>query len=142
MKKLILYCLVCLTIILTSCSQSPDYSVLEEEAINNLPTVSGYIKDLQTNNKDYQGYKIFDSTGDEKVVVISSGNGKNVLKVNQVEQSSKDTVVTVVQIDQASEQENSYVVVQIEEIVGAFFVYERFKYEESQRFYNGESPFQ
>ncbi|MGM7702388.1 hypothetical protein ACSVDE_11740 [Pseudalkalibacillus sp. Hm43] len=132
MKRLILFCLMCLTIILTSCSQSPDYSVLEEEEIKDLPTVSGYIKELQTNKKEYQGYKIFDSADDKKVVVISSGNGKSVVKVNQVEQSSKDTAITILQTDQASEHENSYVVVQIEEIVGAFYVFERVEYEEAQ----------
>jgi hypothetical protein len=116
-------------IILTSCSQSVDYTILDEETVNNMTVVSDYVEELQSRKPDYKGYKVFDTSDGNKVVVISSGEPNKTFKVHKVEKSSKDTGITTVQTDLPSEQKNPYVAISLDEIVGAFYVFERVQYE-------------
>lgn len=129
MKKHIVLINIFIVYFLTSCSQAVDYSILDEKTVDNLTSVAAYVDELQASNTDYKGFKVFDTSDGKKVVVISSGEPNRTLRVNQVEQSSKDTSITVVEVDLPSEQKNSYVVVRLDEIVGAFYVFEKVQYE-------------
>jgi nitrate reductase NapAB chaperone NapD len=128
MNKNIAFIFILFVGFLTSCSQSADYTILDDETINNMPTVSTYVEKLQSDNLDYKGFKVFD-TSDGKVVVISSGEANKTLKVHKIEKSSKDTGVIVLQSDTHSEQKNPYVAINLDEIVGAFYVFERVQYQ-------------
>ena len=127
MKKIILLSVSLFIIFLTGCVPSVEYSVLEEEEINDIPEVSNYVNELQSADNTYKGYKVFDTSDEDKVVVISSGEEKKALKVFEVTKSGVDTAVTVIELN--SEQSNPIVVIRMNEIVGAFYVFERVQYD-------------
>ncbi|NMD69361.1 hypothetical protein HHO41_03605 [Bacillus sp. DNRA2] len=129
MKKNILLILMLIVVFLTSCTQTVDYTILDKEKVNSMSAVSTYIDELQSSNSGYKGYKIFDISDSNKVVVISSGESNKTLKIHNIENSSKDTAITIVQTDLPSKQKNSYVVIRLDEIIGAFYVFERVQYE-------------
>lgn len=118
-----------IVVILTSCTETVDYTILDKEKVNNMSAVSTYIDELQSSNSRYKGYKIFDISDSNKVVVISSGEPNKTLKIHNIENSSKDTAITIVQTDLPSKQKNSYLVIRLDEIIGAFYVFERVQYE-------------
>lgn len=69
--------------------------------------------------------KYFTISEGKKAVVISAGKeGKN-LELVDVQTSSKDTAITVEDTDDRFEGTNPYIVVGIDEIEGAFFVYDQ-----------------
>lgn len=87
--------------------------------------IQQYIDQLQTEAIDYRGYKIFSISEGSKAIVISTGEGSKQLRIAEMHQSSKDTAVTIAETEDHSNDKNTYIVVGIEEIVGAFFVFER-----------------
>ncbi|MED3961311.1 hypothetical protein [Niallia taxi] len=131
MKKKSFCCVFLSFFLLSGCSSSMDYILLEEDAIKKLPDVFNYVDELQSTNTKYKGYKIFNASGKEKIVVISSGKDDVTLRVNDASKSSLDTSLTVVKVDEKSGQKNSYIAVKISEIVGAFSVLELDQYEEA-----------
>jgi type II secretory pathway pseudopilin PulG len=56
---------------LTSCLQSVDYTILDEETVNNMTAISAYVDELQSCKLEYKGYKVFDTSDGNKVVIIS-----------------------------------------------------------------------
>lgn len=129
MKKYIVLILILIVVLLTSCTQTVDYTILDEEKIHSMTAVSTYLDELQSSNAEYKGYKVFNISDLNKVVVISSGEPNKTLKIHNIEKSSKDTGITIVQTDLPSEQKNSYVAIELDEIIGALFVFERVKYD-------------
>jgi type III secretory pathway lipoprotein EscJ len=133
LKKNSILFIVFVVVFLASCSQSVEYSILDEETANNMAAVSVYIEELESRKSDFKGYKVFDTSGGKKIVVISTGEPNKTFKVHKVEKSSKDTAITIVQTELPSEQRNSFVVIRLDEIVGAFYVFERVQYEGTQK---------
>lgn len=106
-----------------------EYIELQEDELKDIPDVFDYVNQLQTTDNKYKGYKVFNSTKGNKVVVISSGKENITLKVNEATKSGLDTSITVVETELNSGQANSYIVVKVDEIVGAFYVFERVQYD-------------
>jgi hypothetical protein len=108
-----------------------DYTLLQEDEIKDIPDVLNYISELQSKNDKYKGYKVFNTSEGDKIVVISSGIENKTLKINEANKSSSDTALTVVGTEIKSGHKNSYIAVKIDEIVGAFYVFEKVQYEGS-----------
>ncbi|MFB3166582.1 hypothetical protein P5G62_005615 [Neobacillus sp. 179-C4.2 HS] len=131
MNKTILLSFLLFIFLLSGCSKSMDYTLLKEDEIKEIPDVLKYVNELQSKNDKYKGYKVFNTSDGDKIVVISSGIENKTLKINEANKSSSDTALTVVETEITSGHKNSYIVVKIDEIVGAFYVFERVQYEGS-----------
>jgi hypothetical protein len=131
MNKTILLSFLLFIFLLSGCSKSMDYTLLQEDEIKDIPDVLNYVNELQSKNDKYKGYKVFNTSDGDKIVVISSGIENKTLKINEANKSSSDTALSVVETEINSGHKNSYIVVKIDEIVGAFYVFERVQYEGS-----------
>ncbi|MFD1019501.1 hypothetical protein [Thalassobacillus hwangdonensis] len=119
-------------LLLTGCS--PDYAILTKEEIENIPSVSSYIDQLDNEKPKYKGYKVFELSDKQQVVVISSGMANKKLNVHKVERTSKDTAITFAQTHMEDDSKsNSYTAVKLDEAVGPIFVYERVHYGGAER---------
>ncbi|WP_349409912.1 hypothetical protein [Pseudalkalibacillus sp. SCS-8] len=134
MKKLVRlsFILLAAIILVTGCNSyvSDDYQVLELSQVEDLPDVYRYVMDLQESTPEVKGYKIFEGDGERKIIVIASGQDEKAIKIRSFHQSSKDTAITFRQVNLPTEQQNAYLIVQLEEIIGAFFVKEEVDYDE------------
>ncbi|MCF6138287.1 hypothetical protein [Pseudalkalibacillus berkeleyi] len=125
MKKGLIFMFL-VSIFLVACGKdSNGYWSIEDSEINKLSEIQQYVAELQSERIDYRGYKIFNIAEGKKAVVISTGESFKKLRIAKMHQSSKDTAVTIAKTEDHSNYKNSYIVVGIEEIVGAFFVFER-----------------
>ncbi len=122
MKKIIL--LLTLTLIVTTACSNNSW-VIENNRISESPEIETYVNQLQSDKTDYKGYKVFTFAEGKKAVVISSGKEGEKLELVDVQTSSKDTAITVEETDDSLEVTNPYIVVGIDEIEGAFYVYEQ-----------------
>jgi hypothetical protein len=115
---------VLLLLLTTACSNSTEsWWVLKNDQISKIPEIQSYVNQLQTDKKDYKGYKVFTIAEGKKAVVISLGKEGKKLDLVEVHTSSKDTAITIEETEQSTEDANPYIVVGIDEIVGAFYVY-------------------
>lgn len=101
---------------------------MEEGEIKDIPEVINYVNELQAKNDKYKGYKVFNTSNGDNIVVISSGVKNITLKIYEAGISSLDTTITVSKTEIKSGHNNSYIAVKIDEIVGAFYVFERVQY--------------
>ncbi|WLD93421.1 hypothetical protein [Alkalihalobacillus sp. AL-G] len=123
MKKGLIVCFILFIGVLTACGN--DYWVLEKSRINELSDIQNYVNQLQNDKSEYKGYKVFTISEGKKAVVISSGEEGKELELAEVHTSSKDTAITVKEGKEDADEKNPYIVVGIDEIVGAFFVYDQ-----------------
>ncbi|ALC89169.1 hypothetical protein AM500_04720 [Bacillus sp. FJAT-18017] len=115
---------VLLLLLTTACSNSTEsWWVLENDQISKSPEIQAYVNQLQTDKKDYKGYKVFTIAKGKKAVVISLGKEGKKLELVEVHTSSKDTAITIEETEQSTDDANPYIVVGMDEIVGAFYVY-------------------
>jgi ABC-type Fe3+-hydroxamate transport system substrate-binding protein len=122
MKKITL--LLTLTMIVTTACSSNSW-VVENNRISESPEIETYVNQLQSDKTDYKGYKVFTIAEGKKAVVISSGKEGEKLELVDVQASSKDTVITVEEALDSTEDTNPYIVVGVDEIEGAFYVYDQ-----------------
>jgi hypothetical protein len=116
--------LALILILIAGCSNSEkSWWVLQNNQLDNTPEIQSYVNELQSDKKEYKGYKVFTISEGKKAVVISLGREGNELELAEVHTSSKDTAITVKESSQSSKVANPYIVVGLDEIVGAFFVY-------------------
>ncbi|WP_369903356.1 hypothetical protein [Bacillus manliponensis] len=119
-NPLIIFCLSFL-ILITACDK--DLWIIEPTKVHKLPRIKNYINELQTDKVDYKGYKVFDNPDGNQIIVISSG-GNYELEIQHLHQSSKDTVIDVKVTNEKSKEKNSYVLVEVNKIIGAFYIIE------------------
>lgn len=123
MKKTILISFLLIFAVLTACSSKS--WVIEKSRISELPDVQNYVDKLQNNQTDYKGYKIFTISEGKKVVVISSGEHGQQLDLADVQISSKETAITVERGKEEAKEKNPYILVGIDKIQGAFYVFDQ-----------------
>lgn len=111
-----------MAVILSGCGEN--FTVIEEDKMKEFPEVHNYIELLQKEKPDYRGYKVFTNEDGAKIVVISAGSGSKSLKLSRVHQSGKDTAIEFEERNIESEDVNPYLIVELDDIVGAFYVYE------------------
>ncbi|MCT8136723.1 hypothetical protein H1D32_02525 [Anaerobacillus sp. CMMVII] len=119
MKKLSFLLLLAL-VFLTACGNNS--WVLEDHRLGELSEIESYVNELQTERVMYKGYKVFTISEGKKAVVISLGKPGTRLDLVEVQSSSKDTVITIKKTDDRTDYKNSYIVVGLDEIKGAFYV--------------------
>lgn len=123
MKRFFLVLILLFIGTITACGN--EVKVLEQNQINKQKYVQNYINELQKNKNDYRGYKVFEISKGKSTVVISSGEEGKKLKLGEVETSSVDTSIKIEEAKEKASEKNSYIIVEIEKIEGAFYVYDK-----------------
>lgn len=86
MKKVCLIILVLTVTMLSACSNT---WVLEKDRLGEVGTVKNYVEQLQEDDTDFQGYRVFTISEGKKMVVVSSGSSDQILKFTEADTSSR-----------------------------------------------------
>lgn len=120
MKKIFLLS-VLLVIFLSACGSNT--WVLEKERLSEDRDIEAYVKSLQQVHTDFRGYNVITIAEGSKMVVVSTGTDLNTLEFKEADISDDNTVITVEELDkQAVDEENSFILIGIDEIKGELTV--------------------
>ncbi|MGD6873713.1 hypothetical protein ACQCU1_16160 [Sutcliffiella horikoshii] len=120
MKKIYLIIFVLMTVFLSACGSNT--WVLEKDRLDEVASVKNYVEQLQNDNTDFRGYKVFTISEGKKMVVVSSGTSNQTLKFKEADVSNNSTIITVEEESRKTEEKNSYILIGIDEIKGEFSV--------------------
>ncbi|WLR42292.1 hypothetical protein LC087_16445 [Bacillus carboniphilus] len=119
MKKLLL--LVFLLLVTLSACVSNTW-VLEKDRIDEDSNVGNYVVQLQNNETDFRGYKVFTISEGRKMVVISSGSSDKTLEFSKADITENNTTISIKEINEDAKEKNSYILIGIDRIEGELIV--------------------
>ncbi|MCA1054335.1 hypothetical protein LCM10_04990 [Rossellomorea aquimaris] len=114
--------LLILMLLLSACSITSHTWVLEKDRLSEVSSVKNYVEQLQTNEADLRGYRVFTISEGSKMVVVSSGSIDKALKFVEADVSENNTTISVEEISQNSDEANPYILIGIDEIKGELTV--------------------
>lgn len=120
MKKIYLIILVLTTVFLSACGSNT--WVLEKERLDEVESVKNYVEQLQNDNTDFRGFKVFTISEGKKMVVVSSGTSNQTIKFKEADVSNNRTTITVEEESMETNEKNSYILIGIDEIKGELSV--------------------
>ncbi|MFN7253255.1 MAG: hypothetical protein ACK4M9_21145 [Anaerobacillus sp.] len=120
MKKIFLTLLVLVITFLSACSSNT--WVLEKDRLNEVGDVASYVGELQTNQTDFRGYRIFTISEGKKMVVVSSGTSNKTIEFTGADVTKNNTSISVVEVNKESDEENSYILIGLDKIEGELTV--------------------
>lgn len=93
--------------------------VLSEAEINQYPPIEEYINQFENEKSDFEGYKVMDIADGKRAIVLTS---TSTLTLSNVELTSLDTAITV---ERGNEGARSFIIVLLNDIKGALYVYDQ-----------------
>jgi hypothetical protein len=120
MKKTFLIFIVLMLTSLSACG--PNIWILEKDRLSELGNVEDYVGQLEGNQSEFRGYRVFTISEGKKMVVVSSGSSDKVLKFTAADVSKDTTTISVEEENKKSHEVNSYILIGIDEIQGEFAV--------------------
>ena len=119
---------------LSACGSNNDNEpftwVLEKDRLVESGGIEDYVAQLQNEQPDYRpeltefrGYNVFTVSEGMKMVVVSTGLSDKTLEFTGADVSENNTTILVKEVNQESEEENSYILIGIEEIKGELTVF-------------------
>ncbi|WP_373893211.1 hypothetical protein [Virgibacillus sp. CBA3643] len=120
MKKVCLILFALTVAFLTACGSNT--WVLEKDRLNEVGSVKNYVEQLQNNHTEFRGYRVFTISEGKKMVVVSSGTSNHTLEFTGAGVSNNSTTITVEEETKETDEENSYILIGIDEIKGEFSV--------------------
>lgn len=112
--------LVLFTIVLSGCNSSS--WELEKERAGEIKEVQAYVESLQEKTPDAKGYRVFTISEGKKMIVLSSGDENNALRLEGVSFSSEKTTITVKETNKNNGESNPYLMIGLREIKGDLVV--------------------
>lgn len=122
MKKILLLSFILMTMLLSACSSNTNTWVLEKDRLTEAGDVESYVEQLQNNQTDFRGYKVFTISEGAKMIVVSSGSTDKTLKFTKADVSDNNTTISIEEVNQESEEENPFILIGIDEIKGKLTV--------------------
>ena len=134
MKKIFLLSFILMMTFLSACGSNNDNEpftwVLEKDRLVESGGIEDYVAQLQNEQPDYRpeltevrGYNVFTVSEGMKMVVVSTGLSDKTLEFTGADVSENNTTILVKEVNQESEEENSYILIGIEEIKGELTVF-------------------
>ncbi|WP_416150065.1 hypothetical protein ACM26V_03430 [Salipaludibacillus sp. HK11] len=119
MKKRFLTLFILLIIFLSACGHNT--WVLEKDRLSEVGGVANYVEQLQNNQSDFRGFRVFTISEGKKMVVVSTGSSDQILSFTGADVSN-NTTITVEEENKQSDEENSYILIGIDKIEGELSV--------------------
>jgi ABC-type microcin C transport system duplicated ATPase subunit YejF len=120
MKKMSLILITFAITILSACSNST--WVLEKDRIGEDTDIERYADKLQSDYPDFRGYKVFTISEGSKMIVVSTGSSEQSLKFKDAIVTNDKTTITLEEENKQTSEENSFIMIGIEEIKGELSV--------------------
>ncbi|SES18596.1 hypothetical protein SAMN04487944_12266 [Gracilibacillus ureilyticus] len=119
MKKayLILFIMI---IFLSACNSNT--WVLEKDRLSETGSVKDYVEQLQNDQTDFRGFRVFTISEGKKMVVVSTGTSNQTLEFIDANVADNSTTITVEGKSSETDEENAYILIGIDEIKGELSV--------------------
>jgi|SRR5690625_105579 len=120
MRKVCLILFILTVAFLSACGSNT--WVLEKDRLNEVGSIENYVEQLQSNHTGFRGYRVFTISEGKKMVVVSSGTSNQTLEFTGEDDSNNSTTITVEKETKETDEENTYILIGIDQIKGELTV--------------------
>lgn len=96
--------------------------VLEKDRLSETGSVKDYVEQLQNDQTDFRGFRVFTISEGKKMVVVSTGTSNQTLEFIDANVADNSTTITVEGKSSETDEENAYILIGIDEIKGELSV--------------------